>query len=704
MKHNLPYLKDPSFLKQIDRLKIKEQYVKITVLTFDEKPIHEIEGLVIGGSISLDGSSGMRRTCNLNLIVNNNELNPKKKIEHILSLNKKIDVLIGFVNTTNKYNDYPILWFPQGIYLIIAANFTHSLEGVSIALTLHDKMALLNGECGGTLPASVTFSQVEDINQYGETYIRQPTIYQIIQELINHFGNQQLGKIIISDIDNKIKQVMKWTGSFPLYLFSITNIKTQDNIVQYIYTTNYSDPTIENAREKEDQLSVKLLNTFSYGEDIGYIYTDFTYPGELVGNAGDTIVTILDQIKNILGNYEYFYDIQGNFRFQQIKNYLNNSYSTEVMKKININEINNIDYVADFIDGKSVYTFNTADIIQSYSNSPNYQQIKNDFLVWGVRKTVTGQEIPIRYHLAIDQKPSLVEHIYQNIYFFEDPYDGIVKAKVPLIYDKYEEKPLYGEQGQFYYFKKENKLYHWDITTQSYIEIQNAKLNSIRINNNSDYRSDLYFSGVINQPLGTESNYYYTELKNEWPKLCEWRAKENNEKEYEEFYKDINPSDIDYFLDIINTPALEEFNVQNIGRRTTTIVDDSINCIFQPNPPNIIIIEKNSEKQSELKTQCENSKQDYSQVESSIYNLLAGGGYLKSAYEEIRKELYQYTNYGEQVNLTTLPIFYLEPNTRITIQDNDSLIFGDFIIKSISLPLDINGTMNISCIKALERI
>jgi hypothetical protein len=30
---------------------------------------------------------------------------------------------------------------------------------------------------------------------------------------------------------------------------------------------------------------------------------DFVYPEELVGNAGETVVTILDKIKNLLGNY-----------------------------------------------------------------------------------------------------------------------------------------------------------------------------------------------------------------------------------------------------------------------------------------------------------------------------------------------------------------------------------------------------------------
>ena len=84
--------------------------------------------------------------------------------------------------------------------------------------------------------------------------------------------------------------------------------------------------------------------------------------------------------------------------------------------------------------------------------------------------------------------------------------------------------------------------------------------------------------------------------------------------------------------------------------------------------------------------------------------MLNTGGSFNSAYEEIRKELYQYTNYNEQISLTTLPIYYLEPNIRITVRDNQSGIYGDYMVKSISLPLDINGTMSLSCTRALERI
>jgi len=51
------------------------------------------------------------------------------------------------------------------------------------------------------------------------------------------------------------------------------------------------------------------------------------------------------------------------------------------------------------------------------------------------------------------------------------------------------------------------------------------------------------------------------------------------------------PSNIDFFLDFIDsTEAIAEFGVGNIGRRTTTIVDDHINCIFEPTIPNVVLI------------------------------------------------------------------------------------------------------------------
>ena len=80
------------------------------------------------------------------------------------------------------------------------------------------------------------------------------------------------------------------------------------------FTTNYEE-------------AGKAYKMYEYGDDVGFIFTDFTYPNELIENAGSSVVTV-DKIKGVLPNYEYFYDIYGNFIWQEIKNYLNTTQAT----------------------------------------------------------------------------------------------------------------------------------------------------------------------------------------------------------------------------------------------------------------------------------------------------------------------------------------------------------------------------------------
>ena len=69
----------------------------------------------------------------------------------------------------------------------------------------------------------------------------------------------------------------------------------------------------------------------------------------------------------------------------------------------------------------------------------------------------------------------------------------------------------------------------------------------------------------------------------------------------------------------------------------------------------------------------------------------------------MRELLYEYTNLNESISITCLPIYYLEPNTRITVENNLIGIFGDYVIQEFTLPLDQQGSMTISCNKAIER-
>ena len=666
MKNNYRYLKDSVFLQELIRERLSEQYVKITVLTFNEKPIQEVQGKITGGNLNLDGKSAIRRTGNLSVFVED-RLNDLTDIKHLFSINKKIKIEIGFLNTTAYYSKEEILWFPLGVFVIMNPSISHSGSGTTISLSLKDKMALLNGDCGGVIPASVVFHEYEVLNsETGEYILQKPTIIQIIRELVNHYGGEQLGKIIISDLESRVKKVMKWTGSATLYHY----VDYNENGESHRYTC-----------QKEEKAEA---NSYQNGEDVGYIYTDFYYPGELIADAGNTVCTILDKIKNTLGNFEYFYDINGNFIFQEIKNYLNTSKST-----VDLNNFNN--YLIDRSNGKAVYTFEDSALITSYTNAPQYSMIKNDFIVWGARETAAGSKNAIRYHLAIDNKP-VVGNSY-DCYFYYDEEDKLTKAKVASKYSSIDNLPYPGEPDRLYLVG--DVVYQWDIENLEYtiidIELQNITT--------KDWRTELYLSGSITQQYGNDSNYYYTELQNEWPKLYDVQ----NGNFFEEVEK--TPSDIDFFLDFIDSSAaVSELSISNIGRRTKVINDDSINCVFEPEIPNFVIIEAGQDNTSELEEECAVKGQAWIAVESAVFSKLAVGGSSNSAFNLICDLLYQYTSYNESITVQALPSYFLEPNTRISVRDPESGIHGDYMINSISLPLDINGTMTLSCTRALQKL
>ena len=665
------YLKDSSFLQELSRHRLLEQYAKIIVLNLNEKPIQEVQGKITGGNINLDGKSAIRRTGNISVYVEE-RTNDLTDIKHLFSINKKIKIEIGFLNTTSKYPEYNILWFPLGTFVIMNPSISNNNGGVTISLSLKDKMSLLNGECGGTIPASVALHEYEELDPTTGNYvIKRPTIVQIIRELVNHYGGEQLGKIIISDIDTRIKKVMKWVGTNPLYHYQSYGDNGE--------VTNFYSCT---------EMDLNLVEVYEKERDVGYIYSDFFFPGELIADAGNSVCDILDKIKNTLGNFEYFYDINGNFIFQEIKNYLNTSKSTT-----DLNNLNNSDYLIDRSKGKAAYAFDDSFLISSYTNNPQYSMIKNDFVVWGAREGVTGKKIPIRYHLAIDSKPK-IGNTYQ-CYFYQDETDGLTKAKVSINYNTMAEFPKVGEIERLYLDTQTNKVYHWNPKLLQYEELD-IQLTSVTT---TDWRTELYLAGANTERYGTNSNFYYTELKNEWPKQYD--------VEGGAFYDEVlnTPSDMDYYLDFIDSnAAISELSISNIGRRSKVINDDKINCMFEPDIPNLVVIAEGRENTEALQKECSDKGQDWVAVSDSIYNNLAMGGSANSAFNMIQDLLYQYTSYNESISVQSLPAYFLEPNIRISVKDARSGISGDYMINSISLPLDISGTMSLSCTRALERI
>lgn len=585
---SLDFLQDQYFLKELENYPIKEQHLKVELLDFSENTIAEIQGKCVSGSLNLDGASSMRRTCTFSLIVDENTYD-LTNVESMISINKKIKLYTGYTNFMDKYKAYgDIIWFPLGTFVIVSPSINHSVSESTINITAKDKMCLLNGEVGGSLPAPVSLHEKYIRNEDGTTTIEYVNMYDIVREAVIHLGGEDPAKVIINDIPLKVKKLVRYIGNKPLY---------------YDADGDESDEPISGGR------------TLQHGDLAGYDWVDFTYPGELIKQAGESVTSILDSVSNVLGNYEYFYDVNGNFIFQEKKNYLNTSY-------VPITELPNGSYSVNFGEDYIAYSFKDSNIISSYNNTPNWLNIKNDFVVWGKRKTTSGAEVPIRYHVAIDKKPV-----------------------VPSSYG--------------------------DIPWQVF----------------------LYEYGKNAENNATDAGYYYTELQNEIPKLI------NDDKQW----KKIDPSSMDYFLDFIDADSeLGKFSVGAIGRRTKVVVDDAVTTLYQPPVPDYVIVDVNDPNASSITAELRNKGQAYIQVSNRDAYTYAGIG--KDAFSVIRELIMNHTSYSETINITALPLYYLEPNIRIEVEDKLSNIYGDYIIRSISLPLTHEGTMSISAVRATNRL
>lgn len=631
------YLNDMDFLTQLDKLHMRVQYAKIILLSFkDEEPIKEIQGSITSGNLSVNGSSAIRRTINLTMLasIDNSNL---EDIDNEISINKKIKVLIGYDNPLKSYKNYgDIIWFPCGLFVLSSANISRSTSGWNISITGKDKMCLLDGTAGGTLPASITFHESLVQLDNGDVEIQYPTIFQIIYEAVNHWGGEAIENIIITDIDEEIKMLVRYMGDKPVY-----------------FSNDYQSLSFE---AQED-----YPHMFSYGQDAGYKYTDFTYPGELVLNAGDTVVTLLDKIVSTLGNYEYFYNIDGKFVFQEIKNYLNTGSP--------LLELSPEDYVRSYNNAKFLYSLTDLDTTTAITRNPKYDNVKNDFYVWGKRKTSTGVEVSIRYHLAIDDKPD-IDLAMQNMWEVKD--------------------------------KESNLIVRYDFNTLDDYSVDDYTVTLVGTPCD-EWREELYRRALNAQVSNSVyDNYYDSELIAEWRNL--YNPMNKNWDATNHWNPDVfnDPGSINFWLDFIDTSsALGKYSIKNIGRRTKVVNNNDIKTVYNSEVPDVVFIEGLDQ---DLIVKYQGIGQRFFILTNEYYDMFSISTTGTSCFDQIREMMYQNLCYNTTISLTCLPKYYIEPNNIIRVEDKDSNIYGNYQITQYSLPLTYNGTMSITATEVLTRV
>lgn len=406
---------DIGFLYQLTLSNEREVFARITALTWKEEPIEFIEGKTTGGSVNVDGKSAVRRTCNVTMVAQDVDIN-----EFYWGLKNKFKLEIGLKNNINP--NYPdIIWFKQGTYIITSFNTTQNTNSYNISISGKDKMCLLNGDISGAMQHITDFGIEEYHDKVADTvtYTSIP-IKTIIRESVQNFGNELPHNIIINDIEDAGLELLEYRGDTPLYLFREVNsdqfLNMAINPKQKCYiddeATTISDERIlyDNLVDLEGDREATIVTftpggkgykiaKFEYGSIPGYRLTDLVFAGDLIANVGETLTSVLDKIKNMLGEFEYFYNLDGKFVFQKKKNYVTSPWnSAETDDGVIVDALIN--------NSSPTFNFTNGHLIASYQNTPNLLNLRNDFSVWGTRK-FNGVELPIHMRYAIDTRPTL---------------------------------------------------------------------------------------------------------------------------------------------------------------------------------------------------------------------------------------------------------------------------------------------------------
>lgn len=677
-------------LKYIDTLQFKTQYIKIVVLDNMDCPLRAIEGRATGGSININGSSAVRRSGSLTLVT---ELikNPTSqldimyevtKVKSLISMNKRIRIEIGIENSGTKYREEKIFWIGLGIFVIQDASVTHSIEnGITISLKLTDKMAFLNGELGGTFTSEVQHSPSGYIQDGTQEIVKEGVkIRTLINYLLADFAELRGFEYMIDNIPETIQQMIRWNNKKKNLCIAPEGDELKLKLVDLDY--------IEDEGEK----------IFKFQEVIGYTETDFVYPLDansvLDSKPGETIVSVLDKIKNTLGNYEYFFDVNGVFHFQAIPNFLNEGSAIDDLTKAIAEK-----YFFNTDNSKAVYDFKDSALVTNYSNSPQYKMVKNDFIVWGKNPM---NELPIQYHLILQKAPNALEDLVWRVKV--DNEGNIVSAERNL------DARMAREESGFI-TKDEGDYYQINFAASGRPggTVENPRTKD------DDWRLRFFLTAMAKPE--TLRTPFDKEVLTHIPKLYDLKISEDTLASFFTPIYDMNT--LSYWLDIINTDDvafmstvnISDFGIETIGRRVKPLNDDKVNCLFQS-------VDKATRKMYFIEGSEYNFvkkpngdlewtlPKDY-KIDDSIDFWTEGialGTIENSAYDLLRSSLHEHLSFNNNITLQALPVYHLDANSRISVDDTESDIHGDYVINSITIPLALNGMMTINARKAVERI
>lgn len=790
-------LLDSDLLEKLDSANNKVLYAKIISLNWNEEPIEEIEGRITGGGgLSLDGQSSVRRTCSLTMIAEDVDitdfywgLKTKFRLE-IGITNEYISEPLWFPQGVFLITEFSTSYSTSGYSINISGQDKMCLLNGTLGGSLTAQVDFAQEEVYDVQYVQATIEKnyytahtyyiknsageyVLSDDEYSEdkTYFNREVtstlemlpLKTIIREAVHTYAQEPYHNIIINDLDNTGLELLESRADSPIYFLfeskdNCRNIVLNGNMVctltdtgenvtlatlpkEYIYNLVDGFDDLVKPVRFEQAGGTYFVAKVEEGQTAGYRMTDLTYAGEMIGEVGEAVTAaVLDPIVSMLGDYEYFYNIDGQFVFQKKGTYLNTSWDSLIDTGDDVYAENAA------MARKVIYNFEGNKLVSSISNNPQLQNIKNDYSVFGVREGLNDSEIVIHARIAIDDKPERYCAFDGTLFQVEgaEPVtgQGILRAKTAIwreiifqmAIDYYE----HSHEDDFLYNLEKNN---------TFLSSGNEVICNCRkgLTGYEQYYIDMegFWRQLYNPepPITYESfGGYYEEVEKtvedsnvtgafkrvmQWKPYAEDRTKiscdfflpksmqeegqddENFTDNPDLFYWNKNlvyaPDLVNFWIDFLDTTGeLSKYSVKALGVRAKAINEDDVNSIYYRETPDVIFFNGLEEYNEYSETNI--TGYTYVIMPNRVENMFKISSQGKSAKDVIDEQMYSCTYGQETISLTAIPIYYLEPNQLISVHDKESNINGEYLVNRISLPFEYNGLMTIEAAKAPSRL
>lgn len=327
----------------LSQLKVRNQRIKVDLLNFNFQTVNSLEGKVTDGSISIDATSDIRRTCNITLVVENSEniLAPGGKVW----LDKFIKVYVG---TDNPRNGNETVWNNMGLFLINNPESVYNATTNTITFEGLDLMAKLTGRRNGQLPAVTTVVPAES------------KVADVVKQTITQLGG--FDKYIIQDAGYEIPYDIKKDMGSTIYdlLVEIRDLYSDwemffdvDGVFHWQQIPNgINEPIVLDF----DQLKQKVIISETVDVDFENVKNHIIVYGRLLDNGEQVMATSTDTISSSpynvdsIGQINYIVDdekIYNNDLAQQRADYelflharMNDSITLEIVPLYWLNDVN----------------------------------------------------------------------------------------------------------------------------------------------------------------------------------------------------------------------------------------------------------------------------------------------------------------------------------------------------------------------------